>query len=257
MQNEQNTVFVHFYNVYSIIICSYEQKEKGMLRDSRAENILELVNSMGSVSVYELAKRTYASPSTIRRDLEKLEAQGLLRRRHGSAESVLFLHPPQIIRSKCRQTEKRAAAERAAKLVTAGSTIFMDASTTVQYMIPYLCGIENLTVYTNGVDTAIHLARIKVRAICTGGELHAESMAYVGASAADMLRKVYFDAMFFSSAAFDEAFVSDWSEEETELRCVVTAQSKKRYFLADPDKRGKRFTHIVCALKDVDEIFCE
>lgn len=228
-----------------------------MSKNNRSKEILQLVNAKGSISIGELAEKTYASRSTIRRDLEKLEQQGLLRRHHGGAESVLSLRPPQIIRRGWNQTEKNAVASKAAALVASGSTVFIDASTTVQYMIPYLAAVENLTVYTNGADTAMRLAEAKIRVICTGGELLAESMAYVGTAAADTVRKVYFDAMFFSCAGFDDGTVSDWSEGETALRRVVIEQSAKRYFLADHTKRGKRYTYVVCRTNELDEIFCD
>ena len=56
-----------------------------MPKSRRSEEILQLVNSKGSISIQELSEKTYASRSTIRRDLEKLEQQGLLRRHHGGA----------------------------------------------------------------------------------------------------------------------------------------------------------------------------
>ena len=230
---------------------------KIMSKNNRSEEILQIVNSRGVISVGELSEKTYASRSTIRRDLEKLEQQGLLRRHHGGAESVLSLRPPQIIRRQRNQAEKKVIASKAAALVGAGSTVFIDASTTVQYMIPHLAAIERLTVYTNGADTAMRLAEAKIRTVCTGGELLAESLAYVGSAAIDTVRKVYFDTMFFSCAGFDDGVVSDWSEGETELRRVVMEQSAKRYFLADHTKRGERYTYIVCRTNELDKIICD
>ncbi len=228
-----------------------------MAKNSRSEEILQLVNSRGTVSIRELAEKTYASPSTIRRELDKLEQQGLLRRHHGGATSVLSLRPTQIIRRQRNQSEKNSAAKKAAALIAVGNTVFIDASTTVQYMIPYLAAIEQLTVYTNGADTAIRLAEARIRVICTGGELLTESMAYIGSASADAIRNVYFDAAFFSSAGFDEEVISDWSEEETALRRAVIKQCAKRYFLADHTKRGKRYTHIVCRVNEIDKIICD
>ena len=228
-----------------------------MQKHSRDEEILQLVNQAGHMSICELAKKTYTSQSTVRRDLERMEQQGLLRRRHGGAESVALLRPPQILRKQHNQSQKHAIARRAAALVTPGSTIFLDASTTVQYMIPYLSGVDGLTVYTNGADTAIHLGAARIRTVCTGGELLAESMAYVGPAAEVTVRKTYFDAMFFSVAGFDDRVISDWSEKESVLRRVVMEQSGKKYFLADHTKQGKRFTHIICRIGDVDEILSE
>lgn len=225
-----------------------------MSKNSRSDDILHLVNSKGRISIGELAETTFASRSTIRRDLEKLEMKGLIRRHHGGAESVLALNPPQIIRRQRNQTEKSLLASKAAALVAPGSTIFIDASTTVQYMIPHLASIEKLTVYTNGVDTAMRLSEARIRSICTGGELLAESMAYVGSVAADTVRKLHFDAMFFSSAGYDSQVVSDWSESETVFRRIVMEQSAKKYFLADPSKQNKRYTYIVCNINEIDQM---
>ncbi len=225
-----------------------------MQNNDRMEKILRIINQKGSVDIRTLSELTYASASTIRRDLDKLESMGCVRRHHGGAESVLSLRPPRIIRSQHNQAEKAAAASKAVRFVTGGSTIFLDESTTVQYMIPLLAGVRELTVVTNGADTAMRLADAKIRAVCTGGELFAESMAYVGAAAADMVRNYIFDAVFFSSAGFDDAVISDWSESETVFRRILLRQAKKRYFLADPTKRGQRFTHIVCDVGEVDEI---
>lgn len=224
------------------------------MSNSRREEILFLVNTKGSISIHELARKTFASPSTIRRELEKLELQGLLRRYHGGAESVTGLYPPQIIRLNHNQEQKKIIGERAAKLITPGSTIFIDASTTAQYMLPHLSSIKNLTVYTNGIDTAIRLGESNIRAICTGGEVFAQSMAYVGTVAMDTLQKINFDAMFFSSAGFDEATITDWSEAETVLRRIAINRSRKKYFLADHTKQGKCYTHIVCRINELDEI---
>lgn len=228
-----------------------------MPKSTRSEEILRLVNTRGSISIQELSELIYASPSTVRRELEQLEKQGLLRRHHGGAESVLSLRPPRIIRHGHNQAEKKAIAERAAALVSPHSVIFLDASSTVQYMIPHLSAIHDLCVYTNGADTAMRLAEAGVRAISTGGELLPESMAYVGDVAVTALRHVYFDAAFLSSAGFDEEMVSDWSESESVLRRAVIATAAKKYLLADRSKEGGRYAHIVCRLCELDGVISE
>ena len=227
------------------------------MSNNRREEILFLVNTKGSITIHELAEKTFASRSTIRRELEKLELKGLLRRYHGGAESVTGLCPPQIVRLNHNQEQKKIIGEKAAKLVTPGSTIFIDASTTAQYMLPHLLPIKNLTVYTNGMDTAIRLSESNVRVICTGGEVLAQSMAYVGGVAMETVQKMHFDAMFFSSAGYNETTISDWSEAETALRRIVMKQSRKKYFLADSGKRDKVFTHIVCNIDEIDEMIIE
>lgn len=121
-----NTKMRHF-------IAHMSKSEEIMSSSNRDQEILRLVNTKGSVSIKDLAKATYASPSTIRRDLEKLEQKGLLRRHHGGAESVLLFNPPRVVRKQHNQAEKNAVAQKAAALITPNSTIFIDASNSPAY----------------------------------------------------------------------------------------------------------------------------
>ena len=139
---------IHSICSFAPILCSNVQMEDVMPKNHRDEELLSLINSAGYMSVGDLAEKTYTSSSTVRRALSRLEQQGLIRRRHNGAESLLTLRPPLIVRRQYNQAQKIASAERAAKLVKSDSTIFIDESTTVQYMIPHLASIEGLTVFT-------------------------------------------------------------------------------------------------------------
>jgi DeoR family fructose operon transcriptional repressor len=250
--------FFHFTAFLCAKSCAFAHLEVlTMAKNDRAEELRRLIDEEGYLSIQTLARKTYTSPSTVRRDLAKLEQQGYIRRRHGGAESLLTVRPPLPVRQQSNPTEKASAARRAAALVAAGSTIFLDPSTTAQYMIPHLAGLEGLTVYTNGADTALRLAEAGVRVVSTGGELSAKLRAYSGPVAEAAVRRVNFDAMFFSTAGFDEECVSDWSESETALRRAVMEHSARRYLLSDHTKRGQRFTHVVCLLSELDDLFCE
>src|SRR5262245_18950656 len=57
----------------------------GMFAAERRQVILELVRSNGAVSLRELARIVKTSEVTVRRDLRRLEAEGMLARRHGGA----------------------------------------------------------------------------------------------------------------------------------------------------------------------------
>lgn len=227
-----------------------------MAKENCDEEILRLVNESGYLSIKELSEKIFTSTSTVRRSLARLENEGLIRRRHGGAESIVDIHPPILVRRQHNRADKAYAAAMAAEKVKPDSVIFIDESSTVQYMIPYLSGIKGLTVWTSGADTVLRLAEANIRAFSTGGELLAQSKAYAGAAASDAVRRIWFDAMFFSSAGFDGEVISDWSEEETALRRTVIEQSKKKYFLADSTKHGKRFPYIVCRVSELDAVFC-
>ena len=54
-----------------------------MLMAERQLKILGMIQDNGSVQVDELARKLDVSPMTIRRDLEKLQKDGLIERCHG------------------------------------------------------------------------------------------------------------------------------------------------------------------------------
>ena len=59
-----------------------------MIASQRYEKIVEMVNERGIVNTKELAELLGVTETTIRRDCEKLENQGLLIRVHGGAKSI-------------------------------------------------------------------------------------------------------------------------------------------------------------------------
>ena len=56
-----------------------------MNRLPRHENILKLIRANGFMPIEELARRLDVTPQTIRRDINQLSEENLLRRCHGGA----------------------------------------------------------------------------------------------------------------------------------------------------------------------------
>jgi len=135
------------------------------------------------VLVQDLAKRTNVHESTIRRDLDELEAQGLVRRIHGGAilEIQSQIEPPFELRQISHEEEKDLVGRAAAELVKDGEVIFIDGGTTTQFIVPYLLDRQNLTVVTCGLNIACALASSRdISTIVVGGELHVESQSFAG-----------------------------------------------------------------------------
>ena len=93
-----------------------------MLAAERRRVITERIQATGQLVGSALSVEFQVSEETIRRDLERMEQKGLIRRRHGGAESLILLRPPQMIRRQHNPAEKQAVARKAAELVTPGST---------------------------------------------------------------------------------------------------------------------------------------
>lgn len=158
-----------------------------MLVAERYEKIVEWVDAQGSMRVTELSERCGVTEETIRRDLDKLEQAGRLRRSHGGAVSVKYKDElqseiPYPERAVAHAEEKRRIAEEAVKLVEPGDRIALDASTTAWYMAAGLPNIP-LTVLTNSIKVAAELStKEQIRVIATGGQLASKSLSLSGRS---------------------------------------------------------------------------
>jgi DeoR/GlpR family transcriptional regulator of sugar metabolism len=149
----------------------------------RHVHILDILREEPTALVRDLAERTNVHESTIRRDLDELEAQGLVRRIHGGAilEDQSLIEPPFELRQISHKEEKDLVGQAAAELVRDGEVIFIDGGTTTQFIVPYLLERKDLTVVTCGLNIACALSGSKhISTIVVGGELHVESQSFAG-----------------------------------------------------------------------------
>lgn len=126
----------------------------------RQEQIIQILETCKSISVTKLAKLLYVSQPTIRRDLSILEEQGKVQRTHGGVvlRKVSDAEIPLMFREDQNIISKKAIAEKAAKLIRNGDVIFLDASSTVSYLIPHLEKLQDIIVVTSSPQTSIRLA---------------------------------------------------------------------------------------------------
>ena len=98
-----------------------------MKLNERQEIILKKIGSTGQIKVSELSKELYFSEMTIRRDLKKLEKEGLLKRIHGGAvENISNLQYPVNYRFNLNRDEKKQLAEQALKYLANDQVIFFN-----------------------------------------------------------------------------------------------------------------------------------
>lgn len=145
-----------------------------MLAADRLDRIAALLRERRTIAVSELSEILDASEATIRRDLTKLERQGLLERTYGGAVSLHFpsLNAPSSQRVLREAPEIQAIALAAAELVSDDETIILDAGTITSQLAHALKNHRNLTVITNSSRVMNELYDCEgVVVIVTGGEL--------------------------------------------------------------------------------------
>lgn len=226
----------------------------------RQTEILNILKEKKSISVNNLSKLLYVSAPTVRRDLTELEVQGKVLRTHGgvilrkTAESEI----PLMLREDQNQISKKRIAQKAAEYVKNGDVIFLDASSTAAYLVPFLENLSDIVVMTNSPKTSIKLGEKNIKNYCTGGLLLPHSVAYVGNSVGEFAANINADVFFFSSRGYTEdGFITDSSIEEATAKRVMMKNAQRVYYLSDSTKKNKKYIYNICSVKDVDGIITE
>ncbi len=226
----------------------------------RRQAILAYLQERKSATVRELASSIYSSEASIRRDLEALEAEGYLHRVYGGAVLAQPANSvtPLVLRDGEHAAQKEEIAKRAAEMVTDGSTILMDASSTTRRMFKHLEHRHGLRIFTNNVRAVELMANSDAEIYLTGGLFDRKNHAFVGPAAERFLATVSADLLFFSSQGLSEnGEISDVSAIDNSLRRVMLARAQKRIFLCDSSKIGLRRDFVLCTRHEVDLILCD
>lgn len=211
-----------------------------MLTEERFTKILSILESMGSVTVQQLMSELGASESTIRRDLNTLDAEGKLTKVHGGAilkNGMYSTRDDEVMTRKEKNKEaKIKIAKYAAGLIEPGDFIYLDAGTTTELMIDYI-EHKQITFVTNAISHAKRLAERGFTVYLLGGEFKAVTEAIVGEEAVTTLEKYNFTKGFwgtngisvqrgFSTPEVKEAMVKKKSMEGCR-ECYILADESK------------------------------
>ncbi len=208
----------------------------------RQMRIAELLKAEGAVGVGKLSVELGVTEETVRRDLEKLESQGLLRRTHGGAvpveENTYELSLEE--RKNKNVEEKKKLAKIAAGFVSPGNTIFLDASTTTFYMAKEIKNMKNVTVITNSIRVISELVdSAGIKLIAVGG-IVSQNQSFVGNLAENIIKENYFASkVFFSSKGIvTDAGIMESNEQELGIKRQMIDNASKRFYICDKSKIG-------------------
>lgn len=230
-----------------------------MFKNQRLDEILRMLEERQYMTVPELMQSLYVSEATARRDIAILEKNNLILKGYGGISlnngnnRFVQLNLRQIAHEK----EKVQIARQASSLVKAGDTLFLDGSSTVLNMIPFLQQ-KNLTVITNSLRVADLISETGARLYVTGGELLESSKVFVGSVAERALHSFHTDKLFFSASGVSrDGDISDYSEMEAQLRQIMIERSGEQYFLCDASKFEKRFLFHIGSVKNITATISE
>ncbi|MBS1850586.1 MAG: DeoR/GlpR transcriptional regulator [Acidobacteria bacterium] len=227
----------------------------------RLSAILKALQQSGSVSVENLSRDLEVSLVTIRRDLDSLEKQGLLRRTHGGAVSIepLFYEPFRNDRSFQAQVERFAEEKRrigraAAALVQNGEIISLTPGTTTTEVIRGLPLNHNISVVTSTVNVAMELSKRKdLDVFVTGGHLRGDWFSLVGPAAAQSLSSVLVRTVFLGADGIDPKWgLSCYNPDEAQLNSTMVKHAQRKIAVIDHSKFGVVAGWQICQIADLD-----
>lgn len=238
-------VAVRFQGVYSG--CPYlinHDVMKGQIVHyiERDALIIEKLKMHGKVMVNELAEELEVTPMTIRRDLTRLEQQGLLQKVHGAAVQPLdsLLKERAFGEKKLIQSQqKQLIAQEALELINPGDTILLDAGTTTYEMALLLKEMPRVNVVTNDLHIAMELCSGEGTVYFIGGEIEKELGRSTGAKAFQFLSDIHVDSVFLGvSAISSDLMLCSPTVDNAELKRAMMNCGSKKVLLADESKFG-------------------
>ncbi|MCP2098694.1 MULTISPECIES: DeoR/GlpR family DNA-binding transcription regulator [Actinosynnema] len=220
----------------------------------RHEVILGSLRHGGRVGVAEIAELVGCSEMTVRRDLDVLEREGLLRRVRGAAVGMLTGQAtPYSARVRQRVEAKRRIGAAVAGMLDEGETAVLDAGTTTLEVARCLVD-RRVTVLALSLH-AVDLLRgsAEVRLLLPGGEVRAGEQAFTGPLTEHAFRVMRFDTVVLSScglSARDGVSAHDLGESAVKLAAVGAAG--RVVAAVDSSKFGRTAFGRVCGVEEID-----
>lgn len=226
--------------------------------ERRRRELVELVEDTGEISLEQASERFGVSSMTIRRDLEALETDGLVRRVRGGAV------PAPAARSHSDRLSSRAAAKRtiarkALALLPDSGEVALDASTTVHALAEVMSGRDGLTAITNSIHTFEALSKHPgIVAQLTGGHHEPITGSLVGPVANAGARMLHTRLFIGSAAALHPtAGTSEASLAEAEVKRQFAQSSDRVILCLDTSKLDKRAAGYAFDLSEVSLLITE
>jgi DeoR/GlpR family transcriptional regulator of sugar metabolism len=223
---------------------------------TRREIAIELLQERGEVSVADLSERTAVSQMTIRRDLEALEQEGVLRRVHGGAIDLASrgYAAPYSVRAKRGMEAKARIGRAVADMIGERETVIIDVGTTTLQVAKALHNRRNLTVLTPSLPIANVLAKHRgIRLMLTGGQVTAGEGSLVGTMAEEAFASLRFDTFVMGIGGVSvESGCTEYSLDDARVKRAALACVRRCIVAAESGKLGKVTFAQVCPLERVD-----
>lgn len=231
-----------------------------MLREERLQYILQKLALEKRLTSMELSVELQVSDDTIRRDLNELAEQGLIKKVHGGAmtlppapKSNIPLHYE--TRKLYAQEEKKILAKKVLPIFENGQVIILDGGSTTNFQVAQMLPSDlQATVYTNSLLIANELITHEgIEIIMLGGKVFKNIYATVDFKVIEALQEIRADICLIGICSIHrEIGVTNPYRDEALLKRKMVENSKQAVALVTSDKIDTAENYLVCRYTDLD-----
>lgn len=234
--------------------------------EKRAKEILHLLLHRGKTSVEQLADHFHTSSTSVRRDLARLERQGLVHRTHGGAMLARQTYEPFRFdatfseREKRFQHEKQLIATAAATLVGEGEIIGLTAGTTTTQVARALRGRKGIRVVTNAVNIGLELGASEgPETTLTGGcMIWPGAFSLTGPIALETIEGFVLDRVLLGVTGIDAMHGATMIElEEAAVSRAMVRHAREVVVVADSSKVGMTSRAVICGIQRINVLITD
>ncbi|MGI0117048.1 DeoR/GlpR family transcriptional regulator [Zooshikella sp. RANM57] len=230
-----------------------------MSQTHRHEQILQLVQQKGFVSIDELVQRFTVTPQTIRRDLNQLAETCQLKRYHGGAgiPTSSITNTAYAQRKIMQLSAKQKIAQRVAKDIPNNSSLFINIGTTTEAIAEALLQHQGLTVITNNLHVASILKNKEdFNILLSGGQVRNRDGGIIGQATVDFISQFTVDYGIIGISGIDqEGQLLDYDYQEVRVAQAIIKHSRQVFLATDVSKFGRNALVKLAQLREIDRLY--
>jgi DeoR/GlpR family transcriptional regulator of sugar metabolism len=225
--------------------------------NKRQKDILKTVTKKREITVNELAETFSISAVTIRQDLNLLEKEGFLKRKHGG---VTFIDTDDISsRLAVNYENKLKIVKKAAGFVVPGETVLIESGSTNALLAKEISSMEGTTVVTPNIFIAREYGKSgKNRAVLLGGVYQPESESLIGPLTKQCIERVNFQKAFIGVDGFTrQTGFTIRDMMRAEISADIMQKSDQVFILTDSTKFGRVGLTMMARPREVDFVITD
>lgn len=225
----------------------------------RRAGIAEMVNTRGFIRIDEFAERFQVTPMTIHRDLDELNARGVLSKVRSGARATPIeeIERNVDLRKHHMLPEKRAMAAAALEWLSSldePKVVALDDSTSALTLLDDLAEREEFTVVSNFLPAIDRVAAGSARLVALGGSFSPEFQSFQGPSTHDAIRSILIDVFFLSAPSVRRGSVFHPAEAPLLVKRTLIDHAQHSVLLVDHTKFARRALHRQACLSEFDAV---